>query len=102
MVFLLQRGVREIAELYECRPSLHAIEVYRKTSGLESVSSTCFGAARISGLLIDDGLELDNKLDLEWHKSYVPFVGRILRIERLAEKILSEVRKFSDYLFLQF
>jgi hypothetical protein len=102
VIFLLQRGVSEIAELYGCKPSLHAIEDYRKTSGLESLSSTCFGAARISGLLIDDGLELDNKLDLEWHKSYVPFVGRILRIERLAEKILSEVRKFSDYLFLQF
>lgn len=85
-----KRGVREIAELYGCKSSLHSIEDYRRLSGIESVSSTCFGAARLSGLLIDDGLDFDNKYDLEWHKSFVPFVGRILRIEHLAEKILDK------------
>lgn len=41
---------------------------------------------------MDDGLELDKKLDIEWHRSFAPLVGRILRIERVAEKILDEVR----------
>lgn len=85
-----KRGVREIAELYGCKSSLHSIEDYRRHSGIESISSTCFGAARMSGLLIDDGLDFDKKYDIEWHKDYVPFVGRILRIEHLAGKILDE------------
>ncbi|KAL2933392.1 Protein fluG [Bienertia sinuspersici] len=94
-MFVLQRGVREIAELYGCKSSLKSIEDFRRHSGIEYVSSTCFGAAKISGLLIDDGLDIDNKYDIEWHKSRVPFVGHILRIEHLAGKILDEVRTFS-------
>lgn len=103
---VLQRGVREIAELYGCNPSLKSIEDHRKHSGIEYVSSTCLGAARISGLLVDDGLDFDKKYDIEWHKSYVPYVGRILRIEHLAGKILDEVRTFClrslTYLNFQF
>lgn len=85
-----KRGMREISELYGCEPTLHGIEDYRRRSGLESVTSTCLGAVRFSGVLIDDGLNLDKKYEIEWHRSYVPFVGRILRIEHLAEKILEE------------
>lgn len=67
------------------------------------MTSKCFGAARISAVLIDDGLELDKMHDVEWHKKFVPFVGRILRIERVAEKILDEVRYLNciySHLFL--
>ncbi|GAB2272270.1 hypothetical protein Dimus_007090 [Dionaea muscipula] len=85
-----KRGLKELAELYGCGWSLNEIEEHRKLSGLESICSTCFGAARISALLIDDGIEFDKNHDIQWHKSYAPFVGRILRIERLAEKILDE------------
>ncbi|KAL9228092.1 hypothetical protein vseg_003706 [Gypsophila vaccaria] len=85
-----KRGLREIAELYGCEPTLQSIEDYRSLSGIESISSTCFGAARFSGLLIDDGLNFDKKYEIEWHKSFVPFVGRILRIEHVAQKILDE------------
>ncbi|GAB4847980.1 hypothetical protein Ancab_039400 [Ancistrocladus abbreviatus] len=85
-----KRELREIARLYGCESSLHGIEDNRKSSGLESICSTCFKAAKISALLIDDGIEFDKKHEIEWHKSYAPFVGRILRIERLAEKILDE------------
>lgn len=100
-----KRGMREISELYGCEPTLLSIEDYRKRSGLESISSTCFRAAGISGILIDDGLNLDKMYKLEWHKNYVPFIGRILRIEHLAEKILDEdlpdgarwsLKKFTD------
>ncbi|KAM7255106.1 hypothetical protein ACFE04_020347 [Oxalis oulophora] len=84
-----KRSVREIAELYGCDPSLAAIEKHRKTVGLESITSKCFQAARISAVLIDDGLSLDKKRDIQWHKTFVPHVGRILRIERLAEDILN-------------
>ncbi|KAJ7972323.1 Glutamate-ammonia ligase-like protein [Quillaja saponaria] len=85
-----KRSLREIAELYGSELSLHGIEQYRRVSGLQSISSICFEAARISAILIDDGLELDKKHDIGWHKTLAPVVGRLLRIERLAEKILDE------------
>ncbi|CAI9097920.1 OLC1v1034439C1 [Oldenlandia corymbosa var. corymbosa] len=84
------RSIREISHLYGCEPSLDGVEKFRRLSGLESITETCFKASRISVLLIDDGLELDKKVDIEWHKNFVPSVGRLLRIERLAEKILDE------------
>ncbi|KAJ6746740.1 hypothetical protein OIU74_029245 [Salix koriyanagi] len=83
-----KRNVRETAELYGCENSLKGIEEYRRSAGLESSSLRCFEAARISAILIDDGLKLDKKHDIEWHKSLAPFVGRILRIETFAEEIL--------------
>ncbi|KAH9602115.1 hypothetical protein KSS87_015916 [Heliosperma pusillum] len=70
-----KRGVREIAALYGCESTLQSIEDYRKKSGLESVATACFGAARFSGLLIDDGLDFDKICDIDWHKTVVPFVG---------------------------
>ncbi|KAI9153547.1 hypothetical protein LWI28_012944 [Acer negundo] len=85
-----KRNLRNIAEIYGCESSLQAVEEYRKSSGLHSISSICFEAANISAVLIDDGLKLDKKQDIEWHKSFVPFVGRILRIESLAEEILNQ------------
>ncbi|XVF76352.1 hypothetical protein PTKIN_Ptkin13bG0259800 [Pterospermum kingtungense] len=83
-----KRNLREIAELYGAESSVDAVEQYRRSYGLEAISSKCFKAAGISAILVDDGLKLDKKLDIQWHKSFVPFVGRILRIERLAEEIL--------------
>ncbi|KAG4162687.1 hypothetical protein ERO13_D01G129800v2 [Gossypium hirsutum] len=71
------RSLRDIAELYGTESSLDAVEY-----------SKCFKAAGISAILIDDGLKLDKKHDIRWHKNFVPFVGRILRIELLAEEIL--------------
>ncbi|KFK34567.1 hypothetical protein AALP_AA5G162400, partial [Arabis alpina] len=85
-----KRNLREIAQLYGTHVSLEAIEKHRKTSGLDSFASKCFQEARISALLIDDGLKLDKKHDIEWHRNFVPFVGRVLRIEALAEQILDE------------
>jgi len=38
-------------------------------------------------------LQFDKKKHyIEWHKSFIPFVARILRIERLVEEILYEVK----------
>nr|KJB62333.1 hypothetical protein B456_009G412500 [Gossypium raimondii] len=84
-----KRNLREIAEFYGTESSLDAVEQYRRLSGLQSISSKCFKAAGISTILIDDGLKLDKKHDIQWHKNFVPFVGRILRIESLAEEILN-------------
>ncbi|GLT92285.1 hypothetical protein SLE2022_101290 [Rubroshorea leprosula] len=83
-----KRNLREISELYGTESSLDAVEEYRRLSGLQAISWICFKAAGISAVLIDDGLKLDKMHDIEWHRSLVPFAGRILRIERLAEQIL--------------
>ncbi|KAL0316188.1 UNVERIFIED_CONTAM: protein fluG [Sesamum radiatum] len=91
-----KRSLKEIAELYGSKSSLDAVQEYRSRSGLESVTAKCLEAARISAVLIDDGLELDKKHEIEWHKRFVPFVGRILRIERVAEKILDEMITYAD------
>nr|XP_016475392.1 PREDICTED: protein fluG-like isoform X2 [Nicotiana tabacum] len=83
-------SLKEIAQLYGTSLSLHAVQESRQRFGLESSSAICFKAAKISVLLIDDGIELDKKLDIKWHESFVPTVGRILRVERVAEKILEK------------
>ncbi|KAJ0255276.1 Nodulin/glutamine synthase-like protein [Hirschfeldia incana] len=85
-----KRNLREVARLYGTEVSLEAIEKHRQTLGLHSLTTKCFNEARISALLIDDGLKLDRKHDIEWHRNFIPYVGRVLRIETLAEQILDE------------
>lgn len=85
-----KRSLRDIAELYGSESTLDIIEEYRRSSGLQSITSMCFKAARISAILIDDGIELHKKHEIDWHRKFAPVVGRILRIERLAENILDE------------
>ncbi|KAK7267800.1 hypothetical protein RIF29_20479 [Crotalaria pallida] len=84
------RNLKDIAELYGSESTLEAVEEYRRANGIQSICSTCFKAARISTILIDDGFEVDKKHYIEWHRSFAPVVGRILRIERVAEQILDE------------
>ncbi|XP_057427547.1 protein fluG-like [Lotus japonicus] len=85
-----KRNLRDVAELYGTELSLEGVEEYRRVNGLHSISSTCFKAGRFSAILFDDGIGMDKVQDIEWHKSFIPKVGRILRVEKLAEKILNE------------
>ncbi|KAM0854831.1 hypothetical protein ACQ4PT_050204 [Festuca glaucescens] len=86
-----KRSLKDIAELYNCEASLEKVEEFRKAQGLPSISSKCFQAANISAILMDDGIEFDRMLKLESHKDFVPTVGRVLRIEWLAETIINDV-----------
>jgi len=88
----LQRSLRDIAELYGCEGSLNGVETHRKASGLESIASKCFEAANLSAVFIDDGIVFDKMREWDWHTRLAPAVGRVLRIEHLAETILNEVR----------
>jgi len=92
-----QRSLRDIAELYGSESSLQGVQEYRSSSGIEKISNMCFKAAGISTLLIDDGFVLEKMLSIEQYRDIVPSVGRILRIEHLAEEILDEVRFFCSY-----
>ncbi|CAD6205249.1 unnamed protein product [Miscanthus lutarioriparius] len=86
-----KRSLRDIAALYNCKPLLEKVEKFRSAEGLKSIASKCFQAANISVILIDDGITFDKMLDLESHKAFAPVVGRVLRIERLAETIINDV-----------
>ncbi|KAM0896247.1 hypothetical protein ACQ4PT_023321 [Festuca glaucescens] len=85
-----KRSLKDIAELYNCEASLDKVEEFRKAQGLPYISSKCFQAANISAILMDDGIEFDRMLELESHKDFVPTVGRVLRIEWLAETIIND------------
>ncbi|XP_069149133.1 protein fluG-like [Solanum lycopersicum] len=86
-----QVNLNEICELYGSSLSLHAVEESRRCLGFEASAAVCFKAARIAILLIDDGIKLDQKLDIKWHERFVPTVGRILQVEHVAENILEKV-----------
>mgnify|MGYP003702874399 CR=1 FL=1 len=90
----MQRSLRDIAALYNCEASLEKVEEFRRAEGLSSISSKCFKAANLSAILIDDGIDFDKMLELEAHKAFAPTVGRILRIEKLAETIINDVSAF--------
>lgn len=94
--------MKDVAELYGSEKTLHGVEEYRRLAGLQAISLACFKAARISVILIDDGLRFDKKLDIDWHKNFTPVVGQILRIEYLAEEILNEVSGTTFALFVKF
>ncbi|KAI5016278.1 hypothetical protein ZWY2020_006129, partial [Hordeum vulgare] len=85
-----KRSLKDIAALYGCEASLEKVEEFRKSQGLSSIGSKCFQAANISTILVDDGIAFDKMLELEAHKEFVPTVGRVLRIEWLAETIIND------------
>ncbi|KAG6519525.1 hypothetical protein ZIOFF_023019 [Zingiber officinale] len=85
-----KRSLRDLAALYGCEASMSSLEHHRESLGLLSISAKCFGAANLSAIFLDDGIQFDKMNDWEWHKSFVPAVGRILRIEHLAETILND------------
>ncbi|XP_020588866.1 protein fluG [Phalaenopsis equestris] len=87
-----KRNVRDIARLYNCEASFDAVDAHRKSCGITSVTSRCIEAANISTIFIDDGIKFVKMYDWEWHSRFGPAVGRILRIEHLAETILNDER----------
>ncbi|KAG0486133.1 hypothetical protein HPP92_008228 [Vanilla planifolia] len=84
-----KRGIQDVAELYQCEASFEAIERHRKSSGIISIAFRCFESANVSAIFLDDGIIFDKMHDWEWHTRFGPAVGRILRIEHLAETILN-------------
>jgi hypothetical protein len=90
--FFLQRSVQDLAGLYGCEPTLAAIEQYRQSAGLATISEKCFDAANIEFVLLDDGLTMDKMVSMGWHRKYIPGVHRVLRIETVAEAILNQVQ----------
>ncbi|GET36504.1 amidohydrolase family protein [Microseira wollei] len=88
-----RRSLREIATLLECEPTEEAILSRRRELGIDRLAELCFNAANIETILLDDGFLPDEVLPGEWHQKFVT-VHRVLRLEWLAENIISQVDNF--------
>lgn len=92
-----RRSLRDLAELLTCEPREKIILERRAALGREGLAQLCFDAAKLDGLLLDDGFLPDDLLPLEWHEPFVP-VKRVLRLEALAQDLLRECDRFEEFL----
>ncbi len=92
-----RRSLREISELLGCEPEEEAILEHRTQLGLEKLTQQCFEASKLKAIFLDDGFLADEILPVEWHEQFVP-VQRILRLEYLAENLISQEDNFETFL----
>jgi uncharacterized protein len=95
--FCYRRSLRDIAALLNCEPDEAAILIRRTELGLEPLTKLCFEAANLESILLDDGFLPDTILPSEWHQQFVS-VHRLLRLEWLAEQLISQVSRFDIFL----
>lgn len=91
-----RRSLREIATLLNCEPEETAILAHRQNLGLEKLTKIYFDAANLEAIYLDDGLTPENILPISWHQQFTK-VKRILRLELLAEKLLSQIDEFHTF-----
>ncbi|RIB04208.1 hypothetical protein C2G38_2254500 [Gigaspora rosea] len=88
----LKRGVQQLAELYNCPPTLDDIKQVRDLTSYIDICKSCFKPTGIQSLLLDDGLDtLGDLMDVQSHVGLVDVAQRIVRIESIAEKILCDL-----------
>ncbi|MGK7878357.1 MAG: amidohydrolase family protein [Xenococcaceae cyanobacterium] len=92
-----RRSLREISQLLDCEPMENAILECRQQLGLEKLTERCFQAANLEAIFLDDGFLADEILPWEWHQQFVP-VKRVLRLEYLAQNLISEENHFNTFL----
>ncbi len=92
-----RRSLREIAALLECEPEEAAILARRNQQSLEALTQHCLQAAQIDTLLLDNGLDPDTHLPLNWHRQFVK-VRRLVCLETLAEQLVSPDYDFETFL----
>lgn len=84
------RAVKQLANILHCEPSWEVVKAHVEAKNEDQVgwARRCFRG--IETVLIDDGLDDDVVHPLRWHDQLVRSrCKRILRIERVAEKLLS-------------
>ena len=81
----------------ESEPEEEAILERRTQLGIDKITQICVKASKLEAIFLDDGFLPDEILPLEWHEQFVP-VQRILRLEYLAENLMSEVEDFRTFL----
>lgn len=94
--FFFRRSLREIAELLGCDPTEQAVMVCRDELGLVEVARLCLKAANLESVHLDDGFLPEKIFPWKWHLQFVP-VRRILRLEYLAEQLMSSEEDFNTF-----
>lgn len=92
-----RRSLRDIGALLDCEPTEAAIQACRTALGQEELTRLCFTAAHLQAIYLDDGFLPDQILPWTWHQQFLP-VARLLRIEWLAEQMISQVNHFEVFL----
>jgi uncharacterized protein len=92
-----RRSLPEIAALLDCEPTEEAILARRAALGLEDLTRLCFEAINLKAIFLDDGFLPNTILPLEWHQQFTS-IHRLLRIEWLAEQMISQVSHFEIFL----
>ncbi|MEO1377312.1 MAG: amidohydrolase family protein [Cyanobacteria bacterium J06635_10] len=91
-----RRSLRDIAYLLKCKPQESKILAQRDNLGLEELTKTCFNAANLDTIFLDDGFLPEQILPWQWHQQFVP-VRRLLRIEDVAQNLIPQVNSFEEF-----
>ncbi|NES07133.1 MAG: amidohydrolase family protein [Okeania sp. SIO2F4] len=91
-----RRSLRDMADLLKCEPQESEILAKRDNLGLENLTKTCFNAANLDTILLDDGFLPEEILPWQWHQQFVA-VKRLLRIENLAQNLIPQVNSFAEF-----
>lgn len=89
-----RRSLKQLAQLFGVEPE--EFENYRADQPLQELASRCIEAAKLSHLVLDDGLSPNEVLPWRWHQQFVP-TKRLLRLEHLAETLLAERFDFNTF-----
>ncbi len=92
-----RRSLREIAQLLECEPTEAAILEHRQQLGLKKLTERCLLSANLEAIFLDDGFLAQEILPWEWHQQFLP-VFRVLRLEHLAQELISLEENFASFL----
>lgn len=91
-----RRSLRDMADLLKCKPQESEVLNTRDNLGLEKLTETCFNAANLDTVLLDDGFLPEQILPWQWHEQFVP-VRRLLRIEDVAQNLIPQVNSFEEF-----
>lgn len=86
------RGIRQLAELFDCPPSLADVKAARYEWAIrdyDGLIGRCLTGTH--ALLIDDGLSQDTVYPVRWHDKHAHTVRRIARIEAVAAELLEQL-----------
>lgn len=93
-----RRALRDLAGVLGCEPDEAALLKARSRLTPETLDRLYFGAAGISALLVDTGYGGPTSHSLEEMRALVSGeVREVLRLETLAEELITETKSFNDF-----
>lgn len=93
------RAIRQLAEFYDCPPTLHDVKARRYNCAMtdyDGLIRKCLQGTH--ALLLDDGLPQESVYPVQRHKEFAPTVRRIARIEAVAADLLEQLARAAGLL----